>query len=93
MTQLEPLPGKPEATRAHTGFTVAMRHKNGAMHYHHREDLTGPQAQKLARNVAAAGQYDPSQWWLDIPYGTNAWLEYDMEITLMDDEERYHKGL
>ena len=46
----------------------------------------------LRAKVAAAGEIELEHWDVHIPYGTDAWLEDGMEVTLMDDEELYHKG-
>ena len=50
-------------------------------------------AKNLAVRVRDAGQIDASHWDCYVPYGSEAWLVDGMEATLMDDEERFHRGM
>jgi hypothetical protein len=49
-------------------------------------------AYRLRSQVAQKGQINIEYWDCYIPYGSDAWDDEGMEVTLMDDEERYHKG-
>jgi hypothetical protein len=60
--------------------------------YWHTGEFSRPRADRLARKVAAVGRIDLQYWNARTPYGTQAWLIDEMEVTLMDDEERQAKG-
>lgn len=49
-------------------------------------------AKTLVCRVRDAGKIDLSRWDCYIPYGSEAWIIEGYEVTLMDDEERYHRG-
>jgi hypothetical protein len=60
------------------------------------EIATQAEADKIVAGIEANGlviDATPETWDVRIAYGTLAWLEQGMEATLMDDEERFHKGI
>ena len=57
---------------------------------------TQAEANKIVTEIEAAGlviEATPETWDVRIRYGTLAWLKQGMEVTLMSDEERFHKGI
>lgn len=65
----------------------------GRVYTHEKQFVTAAGAAVLLAKVATRGEIDTDHWGCRVPYGTDAWLEDGMEATLMDDEERYHKGM
>jgi len=60
------------------------------------EVATQAEADKIVAEIKANGlviDATPETWDVRIAYGTLAWIEQGMEATLMDDEERFHKGI
>lgn len=62
-------------------------------HFHVFSQNDYRKAKALADRVREAGKIDLTHWDCYVPYGSDAWLIDGMEVTLMDDEERYFKGL
>ena len=54
---------------------------------------TREQVRPFAARVLARGNIDLRYWGCRTPYGSAAWDVDGMEATLMDDEERYHRGV
>jgi hypothetical protein len=74
-------------------YHVVASDEDGRVYTHERDFKDHEKAQSLADKVEAKGVIDTEHWHTYVPYGTEAWLKDDMEVTLMDDEERHHKGL
>jgi len=66
---------------------------DGRVYTHMKQFNTAAGACALLAKVAEAGKIDLEHWNCRVPYGTEAWLEDGMEVTLMDDEERFRKGM
>jgi hypothetical protein len=73
-------------------YHVVASDEDGRVYTHYRTFKDHEKAQDLADRVQARGKINAEHWSTYVPYGTEAWLKDDMEVTLMDDEEREHKG-
>jgi hypothetical protein len=58
-----------------------------------RQFNTALDAATIMAKIAERGFIDPTYWNCRVPYGSNAWDDDGMEVALMDDEERHHKGM
>jgi len=74
-------------------FLVTCNDSDGRVYTHERMFATRQAADRLADRVKVRGDIGAAYWDCYTPYGTDAWLLDDMEVTLMDDEERHAKGM
>lgn len=65
----------------------------GRIYTHEKQFNTAAGACALLAKVAVHGEIDTDHWHCRVPYGSDAWDDDGMEVTLMDDEERHHKGM
>jgi len=75
------------------GWTVEARDKEGRHYVLMDVCVSKDKADRLAAQVQKRGEIMLDLWACHVPYGTDAWLLDNMEITLMDDEEQIAKGI
>ena len=64
----------------------------GREYLHYFPFRSRSQAVFLKEKVEIEGTIDSAYWDCRVPYGSDAWDNDGMEVTLMDDQERAHKG-
>lgn len=74
-------------------WEVIASDKQGRIYTHNHQFQTSWAAAALLAKVLEKGTINLEHWHCRVPYGTEAWLEEGMEATLMDDEERFRKGM
>lgn len=76
------------------GWAVSGCDAEGRIYMHRYRFVSQDAALKLAGRIVGAGyKIDATHWDMRVPYGSDAWLNDGMEVTLMDDEERRAKGM
>lgn len=67
--------------------------EDGRLYRHKQTFYEGYSAELLAKKINKFGEIDVDLWWIEIePRSSYSLGEVD-EVSLMDEEERFHKGL